>query len=64
MSSKKVDLRSLDFNNTGSWPFQVKVGACILLGVAIVGLAWYFFVSDQRLALAAEEQTEVTLPRI
>ena len=61
MSSKKVDLRSLDFNNTGAWPFQVKVGACILLVVAIVGLAWYFFVSDQRLVLAGEEQTEVTL---
>lgn len=61
MSSKKIDLRNLDFNNTGSWPFQVKIGACILLGVVIVGLAWYFFVSDQRLVLASEEQTEVTL---
>ena len=61
MSSKKIDLRSLDFNNTGVWPFQVKIGACILLLVAIVGLAWYFFVSDQRLVLATEEQTEVTL---
>ena len=61
MSSKKIDLRSLDFNNTGAWPFQVKVGACILLGALIVGLAWYFFVSDQRLALESEEQTEVTL---
>jgi type IV pilus assembly protein PilO len=61
VSSKKVDLRSLDFNNTGAWPFQVKMGACILLVVAIVGLAWYFFVSDQRVVLAGEEKTELAL---
>ncbi len=61
MSSKKVDLRNLDFNNSGAWPFQVKVGACILLGLLIIGLTWYFFVSDKRLALQAEEATEVTL---
>lgn len=61
MSSKKVDLRNLDFNNSGAWPFQVKVGACVLLGLLIVGLTWYFFVSDKRLALQSEEATEVTL---
>ncbi len=61
MSSKKVDLRNLDFNNSGAWPSQVKLGACILLGLLIVGLTWYFFVSDQRLTLQAEEATEVTL---
>lgn len=61
MSSKKVDLRNLDFNNAGAWPFQVKVGACILLGLLIVGLTWYFFVSDKRLVLEAEEATEITL---
>jgi type IV pilus assembly protein PilO len=61
VSSKKVDLRNLDFNNSGAWPFQVKLGACILLGLLIVGLTWYFFVSDKRLTLQAEEATEVTL---
>jgi type IV pilus assembly protein PilO len=61
VSSKKVDLRNLDFNNAGAWPFQVKVGACILLGLLIVGLTWYFFVSDKRLVLEAEEATEITL---
>ena len=61
MSSKKVDLRNLDFNNSGAWPLQVKVGACVLLGLLIVGLTWYFYVSDQRLALQAEEGTEITL---
>ena len=61
MSSKKVDLRNLDFNNSGAWPLQVKVGACVLLGLLIIGLTWYFFVSDKRLTLQAEEATEVTL---
>ncbi|MBY4597887.1 type 4a pilus biogenesis protein PilO [bacterium BD-1] len=40
---------------------QVKFGACILLLAVIVGLAWYLFVSDQRLTLQSEEATELTL---
>lgn len=59
--SKKVDLRSLDFNNSGAWPTQVKVGACVLLVALIIGLAWYLFVSDRRLTLETEEATEVQL---
>jgi type IV pilus assembly protein PilO len=61
VSSKKVDLRSLDFNNSGAWPFQVKIAACVIVGAIIIGLAWYLFVSDQRLTLAAEEATEQKL---
>ena len=61
MSSKKVDLRNLDFNNAGAWPIQVKLGACVLLGAVIIGIAWYLFVSDQRVMLEKEERTEVTL---
>ena len=61
MSSKKVDLRNLDFNNSGAWPTQVKLGACILLVVVVVGLAWYLFVSDKRALIANEEATEATL---
>lgn len=61
MSSKKVDLRNLDFNNAGAWPIQVKLGACVLLGAVIIGIAWYLFVSDQRISLEKEERTEVTL---
>jgi type IV pilus assembly protein PilO len=61
VSSKKVDLRNLDFNNSGAWPFQVKIGACILLIVVVVGLAWYLKVSDQRVQLQEEEGVEATL---
>ena len=61
MSSKKVDLRNLDFNNSGAWPTQVKLGACVLVIAVIIGLAWYLFVSDKRMMIAAEENTENTL---
>jgi type IV pilus assembly protein PilO len=61
VSSKKVDLRNLDFNNSGAWPTQVKLGACFLLVAVVIGLAWYLFVSDKRLMIANEEATEVTL---
>ena len=61
MSSKKVDLRNLDFNNSGAWPIQVKLGACFLVLVVIIGLAWYLFVKDKRMMIKAEEATEVTL---
>ena len=61
MSSKKVDLRNLDFNNSGAWPTQVKLGACFLVIAVIIGLAWYLFVSDKRMMIAAEENTENTL---
>ena len=61
MSSKKVDLRNLDFNNSGAWPTQVKLGACVLVVAVIIGLAWYLFVSDKRLMIQTEEATEATL---
>jgi len=61
VSSKKVDLRNLDFNNSGAWPTQVKLGACVLVVAVIIGLAWYLFVSDKRLMIQSEEATEATL---
>lgn len=46
-----MSLKELDFNNAGVWPREYKIGACILLGLVIFGLVWYFFVSDQRTEL-------------
>jgi type IV pilus assembly protein PilO len=59
--SAKFDLRTLDFKNTGAWPFPVKIVACLLLGLVIVGATWYFYVSDQRNTLEGLKQTEATL---
>jgi type IV pilus assembly protein PilO len=59
--SNKFDLRSLDFKNTGAWPFPVKIAACVLVGLLIIGATWYFYVSDQRTQLDALKQTETGL---
>jgi type IV pilus assembly protein PilO len=61
MSQKKVSLKDLDFNNVGGWPREYKIGFCVLLGLLIVGLAWWFFVRDQREELARLEATEAEL---
>lgn len=49
--SKSMDLRHLDTKNPGSWPFPIKIAACVFLGLAIIGAAWYFFVADRRTEL-------------
>ena len=62
MSPKKtMSLKELDFNNTGAWPRQFKIGFCVLLGVVIVGMAWWLFVRDKRTELAALERKETDL---
>ena len=61
MSSKKVDLRNLDFNNSGAWPTQIKLAACFVVITIIIGLAWYLFVSDTRLTIQSEENNEANL---
>lgn len=48
MSQRKMSLKELDFNNTGSWPREFKIGACVLVGVLIIGLSWWLFVRDKR----------------
>lgn len=59
--SKKIDLRNLDFNNAGSWPLGLKIGFCFLLGLLVLGLAWYLFVSDQQAQLEGLERQEQEL---
>ncbi|KAA2285311.1 type 4a pilus biogenesis protein PilO [Arenimonas fontis] len=59
--SKKVDLRNLDFNNSGAWPMQVKMAACVILAAVIIAFTWWFFVTEKRDVLANEEATEQKL---
>ena len=51
MSTRKMSLKELDFNNAGIWPREYKIGACVLLGLVIFGLVWWLFISDQRTEL-------------
>lgn len=48
MSQRKMSLRELDFNNPGLWPKEYKIGACVLVGLLIVGLTWWVFVRDKK----------------
>ena len=59
--SKKINIKELDFNNIGGWPQQAKIGLCVIIGIVIVGLAWWVFVRDQREQLAGLERTETEL---
>lgn len=59
--STKLDLRNLDTSNPGSWPFVIKMAACVMTGLVIIGLSWYFFVSDRRAELEGLVAREATL---
>ena len=60
---KLSDINTLDFNNTGAWPQEAKIGACVLAVLLIAALGWYFVISEKRTTLEgleAEEQTHRT----
>lgn len=61
MSKKKVSLRELDINNTGSWPREYKIGACILVGLLIFFLLWYVITREKGDELTGLESQEATL---
>lgn len=61
MSQRKMSLKELDFNNTGAWPREWKIGFCVLLGVLIIGLTWWLFVRDKRAELENLVRTETEL---
>ncbi len=62
MSPKKtMSLKDLDFNNTGAWPRQFKIGFCVLLVLLIVGLTWWLFVRDKKAQLETLERKEADL---
>ena len=48
------ELRNLDKNNPGSWPWPFKIGALILIFIIIVGLAVFFLFQDQQTAFEQE----------
>lgn len=60
---KLSDINNLDFNNTGSWPQEAKIGACVLLVILIVLLGWYFVISDKQAELEGLESQEQQLRR-
>jgi type IV pilus assembly protein PilO len=51
-------LNELDFNNTGEWPLPAKIGAVIIVGIVVLGLAYYFDTQYQIETLLQVENKE------
>jgi type IV pilus assembly protein PilO len=58
---KKLSLKDLDFNNTGAWPREFKIGFAVLLGLVLFGLMWWLLTRDKGEELEALELTEAAL---
>jgi type IV pilus assembly protein PilO len=56
------ELRSLDVNDVGRWPFVFRAGVIGLVFAIVLGLGIYFFIIEDRLPqLKREQQTELDL---
>ncbi len=55
------DLRNLDPNNIGSWPLPARIGALVALYIIVVGVGYYFLISQQRSDLSTKQDKETTL---
>jgi len=60
-AKRKMSLKELDFNNTGAWPREFKIGFCVLLSLLIFGLLWWLLTRDKGDTLKALEATETDL---
>ncbi|MGE6333648.1 type 4a pilus biogenesis protein PilO [Stenotrophomonas sp. NPDC077659] len=59
--SRKVDLKSLDFNDIGNWPRNAKIVFCALIALVIMFVAYMLLISGKREELAGLESQEATL---
>jgi type IV pilus assembly protein PilO len=58
---KLSDINNLDFNNTGAWPSEAKVGACVLAALLVVFLGWYLVIRGKQGDLERLEGEEIQL---
>jgi len=61
VSRNKMAIKDLNFNNTGSWPQEYKIGFCAIVIALVVGAAWWFFVRDKTAELEKLERQETDL---
>ena len=61
MSRRKMAVKDLNFNNTGSWPREYKLGFCVIIAAVIVGLAWWLFIRGKTEELTGLEKQESDL---
>jgi type IV pilus assembly protein PilO len=58
---KLSDINNLDPNNTGAWPKEAKIGACVIAVLLILFLGWYLSISDKQTALERQQAEELKL---
>ena len=56
--AKKMSVKDLNFQNTGSWPQEYKLAFCGIVVLLIVGLAYWFFARDKTDELEGLERQE------
>lgn len=61
LSELMDELNSLDFENVGGWPTPIKIGAAVLVLVAVVTLGYFLSISDANQALDQQRREESTL---
>ena len=59
--AKKMSVKDLNFQNTGSWPQEYKLAFCGLVVLVVVGLAYWFFARDKTDELEQLERQETDL---
>jgi type IV pilus assembly protein PilO len=61
MSRRKMAVKDLNFNNTGSWPREYKLIFCGIVAVVIIALAWWLFIRGKTEELTGLEKQETDL---
>ena len=57
-------LRSLDFNDVGGWPLPIKIGAIVLLCLAVLGAGFWFDTRSQLAHMESAQKKEQTLKKV
>ncbi|MEZ5472454.1 MAG: type 4a pilus biogenesis protein PilO [Marinicella sp.] len=55
------EINGLDTSNPGGWPKKIKIGAAILLALALIGFGYYFFIEEKRVKLESLQKDEGNL---
>ncbi len=55
------DLNDLDFNNLGAWPLPAKIGAVVVIIIAVGLAGWYFHISNLLDELESKQRQETSL---
>lgn len=58
---KDLNSDDLDFSRAGEWPLIIKILACMVVALVVLGGAYWFFILDRESELASLQAKEATL---